>query len=282
MTLLITTERLVLRRFAAADAADLLACVSDPSFARATPEIEVSEAGVRAYIQAQNQLEPFELDKCFDLAIALAGDGVGIERKGDGAVIGLLSFVRRSYGQDEIGYALGLAYRGRGYATEAARALLAYAFAELGLHRVQATTSPANQGSWRVMERLGMRLEGRLREASYQEGEWTDVLIYGLLAYLFARWLGGTGDLSETLGVLALAVAPQAVNVLTLLPFVQIGNLVAIWGILCAFVGIKTAHKLSWQRALWATLLPFILVIAAMFLASCLGVAVFAAMVKGA
>jgi hypothetical protein len=107
-------------------------------------------------------------------------------------------------------------------------------------------------------------------------------LIYGLLAYLFARWLGGTGDLSETLGVLALAVAPQALAVLTLIPFVQMGNLVAVWAILCAYVGIKTAHKLPWHRAVWATLLPFILVIAAMFLASCLGVAVFAAMVKGA
>jgi hypothetical protein len=107
-------------------------------------------------------------------------------------------------------------------------------------------------------------------------------LIYGLLAYLFARWLGGTGELSETLGVLALAVAPQALNLLNLFPYVKMGNLVSVWGILCAYVGLKAAHKLSWSRAVWATLLPFILFIGAVILASCFGMAVLAAVVKGA
>lgn len=106
-------------------------------------------------------------------------------------------------------------------------------------------------------------------------------LVYGLLAYLFARWLGGTAELSETLGVLALAVAPQALNALNLLPYVSTGNLVAIWGILCAYVGIKTAHKLSWHRAAWATLLPFLLFFVVVILAGCLGSAIFAAVVKG-
>ena len=166
------TERLVLRRFTHDDVADLLACLSERSFARATPEIEATEAGVRAYIDAQNGLEPFAQDKCFDLAV---------QRKADGRAMGLLTLVRKAHGQGEIGYALVLAHRGRGYATEAARGLLAYVFAELGLHRVQATTRPENRGSWRVMERLGMRREGHLREASFHEGVWTDVLIYGIL-----------------------------------------------------------------------------------------------------
>jgi hypothetical protein len=96
-------------------------------------------------------------------------------------------------------------------------------------------------------------------------------LIYGLLAYVFARWLGGTGDLSATLGVLALGI----------FPFVELGSLVSIWGILCAYVGLKTAHKLYWYRALWATLLPFILVIVVGILAGCFGTAIFAALVRG-
>jgi hypothetical protein len=106
-------------------------------------------------------------------------------------------------------------------------------------------------------------------------------LIYGLLAYLFARWLGGTGTFSETLGVLALAVAPQALAALNLIPFVEIGNLVSIWAILCAYVGLKTAHKLRWNRAMYATVLPFLLVIAVAVLAGCLGSAIFAILVKG-
>jgi len=106
-------------------------------------------------------------------------------------------------------------------------------------------------------------------------------LIYGLLAYLFARWLGGTADLSQTLGVLALAVAPQALNVLTVIPYVHLGSVVAVWGILCAYVGLKTAHKLSWQRAAWATLLPFILVVAALILASCMATGILAVATGG-
>lgn len=106
-------------------------------------------------------------------------------------------------------------------------------------------------------------------------------LIYGLLAYLFARLLGGRGDFSETLGVLALAVAPQALNVLGLFPYVDLGVVVAVWGVLCAYVGLKTAHELSWDRAVWATLLPFILVIVIAGLGACLGSAIFAAAVRG-
>jgi hypothetical protein len=106
-------------------------------------------------------------------------------------------------------------------------------------------------------------------------------LIYGLVAYLFAHWLGGTASLSETLGVLALAVAPQVLNLLNVFPYVQVGSLVSLWGILCAYVGLKTVHKLRWNRAMYATLLPFILVITIAILAGCFGSAIFAALVKG-
>jgi hypothetical protein len=106
-------------------------------------------------------------------------------------------------------------------------------------------------------------------------------LVYGLLAYVFARWLGGTGNLSETLGVLALAVAPQVLNVFNLIPFVELGSLVAVWGILVAYMGIKTAHGLSWSRAVWATLLPFLLVIAVLMLFGCLGTAILGVAIRG-
>jgi len=106
-------------------------------------------------------------------------------------------------------------------------------------------------------------------------------LIYGLLAYLFARWLGGVATLSETLGVLALAVAPQVLNVLNVLPRMHLGSVVAVWGILCAYVGLKTAHKLSWSRAVGATLLPFVLAFGVSMLSACWSVSILAAMVKG-
>lgn len=106
-------------------------------------------------------------------------------------------------------------------------------------------------------------------------------LIYGLVAFVFARWLGGTGSFSETLGALALAVAPQVLNVLNLLPFVELGSLVSVWGILCAYFGLKVAHRLPWGRAVWATLLPFILAFALLILLACLVTAIFGAVVRG-
>jgi RimJ/RimL family protein N-acetyltransferase len=75
MTLPITTERLFLRRFTYDDVPDLLECVSDPSFARATPEMDATEAGVRAYIDMQNAYQLFERDKRFELAIERKMDG---------------------------------------------------------------------------------------------------------------------------------------------------------------------------------------------------------------
>jgi hypothetical protein len=104
---------------------------------------------------------------------------------------------------------------------------------------------------------------------------------YGILAYLAARLLGGSGDLNETLGVLALAVAPQMLRVLTLLPFLELGGLARVWGVLCAYIGLKTTHKLSWGRAVWATLLPYLLVLVVMILTGCLGTAILGAAVRG-
>lgn len=106
-------------------------------------------------------------------------------------------------------------------------------------------------------------------------------LLYGLLAYLFARWLGGTADFSQTLGVLALAVAPQALRALSVLPYVEPGSVVAIWSILCAYVGLKTVHNLSWSRAVGATLLPFVVALVVVSFAACLASAAFAAVIGG-
>ena len=178
MTLPITTKRLFLRRYTEDDIQNILECVAHSSVANATPEIEATEAGVRRYIEMQNSYQPFEQDKCFDLAI---------ERKEDSKVVGLLSLVCKAHKQGAIGYALGVGYRGQGYATEAAQGLMGYGFASLNLHRIYADTDSGNPASWRVMERLGMRREGYFREAIFRDGEWLDVLIYGILA---AEWQG--------------------------------------------------------------------------------------------
>jgi RimJ/RimL family protein N-acetyltransferase len=174
MTLPIVTERLVLRRFKHDDIPDVLKFASQPSVAKVTSKrIEATEKGVRKYIDLQNSYQPFEKDKVFELAI---------EQKEDGKVIGLLGLICQDHGQGEMGWALGDEYRGQGYATEAARALMDYGFNSLGLHRIHADTSTDNLAACRIMERLGMRREGLLRGAVHEEGKWVDRYIYGMLA----------------------------------------------------------------------------------------------------
>jgi len=171
MSLPIETERLILRRFTLEDARDLLTLVADASFSRAVPEIEPTAPGIRRYIERQLAYQAFEEERVFDLAI---------ERRADRQVIGLLTLVRRDQA-GAIGWALGADFRRRGYAAEAAAALLDYGFASLCLGRIEAETSVHNEPSWRLMERLGMRREGRLREATVADGQPLDSYLYTIL-----------------------------------------------------------------------------------------------------
>lgn len=81
----------------------------------------------------------------------------------------------------ELGYWIRTDYWGRGYATEAARAVVRYAFEELGLNRIYAHYMVRNPASGRVLERVGMREEGRLRQAVRKWGRFEDVVLCAVL-----------------------------------------------------------------------------------------------------
>ena len=91
----------------------------------------------------------------------------------------------------EIGFELAPWLWGRGYATEIAEALLRAGFDELGLHRVQAHCIDANVASRRVLEKVGMVLEGRLREKHRVDGRFHDELWFGILA---SEWRLSRGE----------------------------------------------------------------------------------------
>ena len=173
MSLLISSKRLSLRRFRDGDIQDLIALGSDADVSAEVGYLDATEESARDYLARQDAIEPFGVNQVLDLAI---------ERKEDGKVIGLVTVIQRQFEKIEIGYALGSPYRGQGYATEAAGAAIGYCFNVRQSHRVQAIASSGNPASRRVMERLGMRLEGRLREANFRDGRWCDLLYYGLLA----------------------------------------------------------------------------------------------------
>ena len=88
----------------------------------------------------------------------------------------------------QIGYIFNPAYHNKGYASEASLAVIKYAFSSMGAHRVVAYCSPDNIPSWKVLEKCGMKREGRLRkDFILREDEngkpvWLDSYVYGILA----------------------------------------------------------------------------------------------------
>ena len=93
--------------------------------------------------------------------------------------------------QAELGWVLDPAHHGRGYATEAVRELLRFAFEDLGVRRVVANSFLANTASWRLMERVGMRRETHaVRESLHRSGTWEDAVAYALL---HDEWREGPG-----------------------------------------------------------------------------------------
>jgi RimJ/RimL family protein N-acetyltransferase len=108
-----------------------------------------------------------------------------IVKRLEGTVIGDcgLHFPDHETDQAEVGITLDRAYQRQRYATEALAAALTYLFRTLGKHRVYARVDPRNQASISLLERLGMRYEGRLRETVRLRGEWADDLMYAILAH---------------------------------------------------------------------------------------------------
>ncbi len=80
-----------------------------------------------------------------------------------------------------LGYAMNPAYQGKGYATEAVRATLGFAFERLKLHRITATIFAEHTASVKVAERVGMRREALFRKAVWREERWLDDAVYAIL-----------------------------------------------------------------------------------------------------
>lgn len=82
-------------------------------------------------------------------------------------------------------------------------------------------------------------------------------LIYAAIAHVAARLMGGTGSFSQTLGALALVMAPQVLRLLTAVPFVSVsGLLLFVWSVLISYRALEVAHELPWGKAAWSAILP--------------------------
>jgi RimJ/RimL family protein N-acetyltransferase len=169
----IQTTRLRLRALAPADAPALFRIFGDPVVCRYWSRPALPDLAAAATLQAEIG-DLFATRSLFQWGVA--------ERATD-AVVGTctLAALSAEHRRAELGFALARAAWGRGYMAEALPALLAFAFGELGLHRVEADVDPRNGRSIRALERLGFVREGYQRERYYLQAEWQDAVLYGLL-----------------------------------------------------------------------------------------------------
>ncbi len=171
----LVSDRLRLRRFARSDLTTFLAYRSDPDVARYQDwDAPYPRADGERMICELLGEHPDTTGQWFQYAMVLRGTG---ELIGDCASGTDATDPR----QAEIGFTLRPEFQGQGYATEAARLLLGYLFGARSKHRVTARCDPRNAASVAVLERLGMRREGYLRESTWAKGEWTDDLLYAML-----------------------------------------------------------------------------------------------------
>ena len=172
-SILITTDRLVLRPVLQGDAQDLYEIFSDRQ------------------VMKYYDLSPFESLERAKEQIDLFTNGFeqrtmlrwGIELKDGGKLIGTCGFF--AFNEDalkaELGYELNSSYHGKGLMSEALDAVLGFIFRESGINRVEAFVEPQNTASQKLLEKLGFTKEGTLRSYERCRGDLIDITIFGLL-----------------------------------------------------------------------------------------------------
>jgi len=167
------TERLVLREIVPADAEDLFRIFSDEETMRywsCRPYTSVDQA---------HRL----IKGLAEVRFAGAGINWAITLHGDNRLVGKCGYNDwiKAHRRGDISYIVAREQRGKGIVSEALGAMLDYGFDQMDLHSIEAGVTPGNDASTRMLERLGFRLEGHLRENFLTEHGFVDSLIYSLL-----------------------------------------------------------------------------------------------------
>jgi len=163
----IRTNRLLIRNFVKDDWQAVLRYSSDAQVMKYMPAGVFSEQDAMEFVARQSGIH------AENYAVTL-NEGNGL--------IGHMVF-HKWFGEHtyEIGWVFNRDYHNKGYATEAAQALLKYGFEELNLHRIIATCQPENPASYRVMEKCGMRREAEFKKCIQKGNGWWDEYFYAIL-----------------------------------------------------------------------------------------------------
>jgi RimJ/RimL family protein N-acetyltransferase len=170
----IETERLLLRPFRTDDVEAFWAIHAYPEVVRYLYFDSPTREAARVMLEQRVR----------HIQIAHEGDKLLLALELDGTVIGdvSLTWLSSEHKQGEIGFALHPNHQGKGLAREAAEAMLRLGFEDLGLHRTFGRLDARNAASAKLLERLGMRREALMLENEFVKGEWTDELLYAVLA----------------------------------------------------------------------------------------------------
>lgn len=163
----ITTERLIIRKFEFEDWQDVYEYISNSNVMKYIPEGVFTEEETKEFIN-RNKGD--------------AAEKFPVVLKNEKVVIGHIAFFKY-FGEHtyEIGWVFNPKYYNKGYASEAAQAVLKFGFEEMKLHRIIATCQPENIPSYRVMEKIGMRREGYFKKCIPSGNEWWDEYYYAML-----------------------------------------------------------------------------------------------------
>lgn len=173
-TVFLETERLRLREFQADDWRAVHAYQSDPLYLRYYDWTDRSTEDVQQFVQVFLDWQREQPRTKFQLAMVLRAEDRLIGSCG-------IRMNDPELREAHIGFELDSRYWNRGYATEAARRIVRFGFEELGMDRIWSWCVADNIGSARVLEKIGMRFEGRQREKEFIKERWRDTLLYAIL-----------------------------------------------------------------------------------------------------
>jgi RimJ/RimL family protein N-acetyltransferase len=163
------TARLILREFSQSDISELVPLIGAPEVAATTlriphPYEEKHAREFLAGVPKENELR------------------LAIRRRSDGRLCGGIGLhPEMQHRRAELGYWIGVPFWGNGYATEAARAVVAYGFEKLNLNRIFASHFKGNDKSGMVLKKVGMLHEGRVRQGVIKAGKFIDLEMYSIL-----------------------------------------------------------------------------------------------------
>jgi RimJ/RimL family protein N-acetyltransferase len=163
----IKTKNLLIRKFEFKDWQDVYEYTSDSNVMRYIPEGVFTEEAAKEFVNKNMG------DNAEKFPVLIMDGNILI-----GHIVFYKYFGEHTY---EIGWVFNPKYHNKGYASEAAQAILKFGFEKMKLHRIIATCQPQNIPSYRVMEKIGMRREGYFKKCIPKGNEWWDEYYYAIL-----------------------------------------------------------------------------------------------------